>query len=47
LGVVLGVNDVPVVSMSSVCIGPPELALDRYGQYEIFLCGPAYQQTRR
>ena len=43
LGVVLGVSDGQVVSMSTVCVGPPELALDNYDEYKIVLRGPAYQ----
>jgi hypothetical protein len=43
LGVALGVSSGQVVSMSTVCAGPPELALDHYPGYKIILRGPAYQ----
>jgi hypothetical protein len=42
-GVVLGVSAGHVVSMSTICIGPPELAFDNYNEYRIVLRGPAYQ----
>jgi hypothetical protein len=43
LGFALGVSGGRVVSLSMVCVGPPELILDHYDGYTFILRGPAYR----
>jgi hypothetical protein len=43
VGIVVGVQGDEVVSLNSVCLGPPELALEGRKPYSVILRGPAYQ----